>query len=143
MGIFHALRGGAESSEQLASLVGKTFLNGKLPARSPFEGSRAEIADYFIKWARTGRGGAKLLEDPKGSFKYIGVDYLMYGETQFFWPPPLVDLYSRNEAVDVSTASSLWVGRGIWCAEHMEDLLAALQSYFGGKSAIGAFQLCE
>ena len=141
LGIIHALRENPETSEQLAGLVSKSFLKGGLTNRSLFESANDQLMDYYLSWSRKGET-QKLLEDPKGGFKYIGVDFLVYGETQFFWPPPIVDLYNRNDELDVTTASSLWVARGVWRADSQE-IITALHSFFGATAHVGVFQLCK
>ena len=84
-----------------------------------------------------------LLSDPKGHYKYIGNDILMYGETQFFWPPPLVDLYDREADTDVSTASSLWVAKSAWVGGKVEKLVKAVQKALGEGAQVGAFRICK
>lgn len=141
MGVFHSLRGGSDAFEQLASLVGKGFLPGRLPQRTPFENG-GPIADYFITWARR-EEGACLLEDVKGSYKYVGNDFLVYAETQFFWPPPILDLYSTSGPdVDAMSSSSMWIAKGIWKGGALQGMMDGLRERWGRDALIAAFQLC-
>ena len=73
----------------------------------------------------------------------MGNDYLVYAETQYLWPPPLLDLYNRDSEYDASTASSLWVAKGAWTAEIVQELLGGLHQVLGQQACIAAFQLCK
>lgn len=142
LGIIHVVReDSTKTSEQLAGLVSKHFLPGGLTKRILFEDAKRSSTDYYLVWRRGGEQ-TQLLEDQKGAFKYIGIDLIVYGETQYFWPPPIVDLYIRDDELDISTASSLWVARGVWRTESRE-LINTLHSYFGENALVAVFQLCK
>ena len=141
MGVFHALRDETGAFEQLASLVSKSFNKGKLAMREGFSRGEYDVQEYFLSWYR--KVNPELLSDPKGAFKYVDNDYVVYGESQYFWPPPLVDLYARCDETDASTASSLWVPKNVWHSEGLVGIMEALQAVFGKGAHLGAFRLCK
>jgi hypothetical protein len=135
LGIFHALKGEVDTFEQLAALVGKGFVAGHLAKRWEV----SACSDFYLTWAR--KHSAALLEDPKGGFKYVGADYIQYAESQYFWPPPIVDLYSEELQQDTSTASSLWTAKGVWNEAQAERVQLEVRALLGTAS-VGFFQLC-
>ena len=141
-GILHTDRqNGTDSSEQLAGLVSKHFRPGGLTTRVLFEDPDCPSMDQYLVWRRGGQK-TQLLEEQKGGFKYIGNEFIEYGETQYFWPPPIVDLYLKDGKLDVSTASSLWVARGLW-REDSQEIIQTLHNSFGDRALVAVFQLCK
>lgn len=141
-GSFHALRESAENFEQIAALVSKGFNPGRMANRELFTDGSYLAQEFYISWSRA---SSKLLGDSKGGFKYVGNDFLMYGETQFFWPPPLLDLYAKGleSETDASTASSLWTVKDLDWGKDVDTLAVKLRDYFGVNAKIGVFGLCR
>lgn len=73
----------------LQELVSRTFLPGGFVTNSEIGG--------FLSWGRAG----VLLEKAAGDTRYVGHDWIVYGDPTVFWPPPLALTSHEN-------ASAAW-----------------------------------
>jgi hypothetical protein len=71
---------GDENELALTNQVNRAFAAGSLV-------SAANAGTKVIRWTRV--SAAPLLTDLKGGSRFVGIDYIDFGDPLAFWPPPL------------------------------------------------------